>query len=254
VACAPDVGASGGLPSPMSGIGAVSTTVTRPTAAPPVVRPMLDPCAKPWTPSCMAASTAPIIPAVSPVALMVNSAPTYTPSGTDEQHGNQNSRPKTGPLPKQHLRLLQLSREIANTESERRAMGLAQLQHDTESFPTCCETCNTVQGLQFFLGDGTAQLKIKVVADDFNGQLENAQRDRPNLGLPTTLEAADAPPTLCETCGSNHLLRLLVIRRPGHLKIKIVAHNRPTPPSTHPNAGKVIAGRYVPPASFQMSS
>ena len=222
-ACAPDVGASGGLasglasglPSPMSGIGAVSTTATRSTAAPPVVRPMLDPCAKPWAPSCMAASTAPITPALSPVALMVNSAPTYTPSSTDEQHGNQNPRPK------QHLRLQQLSREIENTESERKAMGLAPLQHDTESFPTCCETCHTVRGLRFFFGDGTARLKVKVVAEDFNGQLGNAQRDRPNLGLPTTLEDADASPTLCQTCGSNHLLRLLVIRSPGHMKIKI---------------------------------
>jgi len=229
--------------SPTYGTSSVSTS------AQPIkmATPTLDPRAKSWTPPDMAVAPAPIL-ALSSAALTAKPATTDTSAHEHElmTMGAVQGRKNV------NMRMKQLIREITNTEKERQAMRLAPLQHDIDSIPACCHTCGNVRRLKSILDVFSGRLKIKVFAGDANETDWDAQF-RQATGLPTLMEDADASPTDCPTCGNKQLLKLLLLRRPGDLKILIVASNNPgfcnsTTTSTESNlakGGKVVAGRYV---------
>ena len=61
-------------------------------------------------------------------------------------------------------------------------------------------------------------------------------------------------PTLCETCGAEHTLRFVLKRSPGNVKVRVVADPNAVQAARAlaggtgpPEAGKVVAGRYVSP-------
>ena len=292
--CAPGVWANGSTASPTYGINSVSTSAQPIT----MLTPTLDPRARPWTPPDMAFAPAPIpartppymafarapilartppdmafapapIPARTPPDMAVAPAPilalssaalTAKPATTDTSAHENELKCRAAQCKKNNkMRLKQLVREIANTENERTAMGLAPLQHDIDSIPACCNTCRNVRRLSSFWDNFSGQLKIKVFAGDATETAWDAQSDHQAAGLPALMEDADASPIDCRTCGNKQILKLLVMRRPGDLKILIVASHQPTcqPPgfcsnstSTESNkGGRVIAGRYVSPCA-----
>ena len=140
-------------------------------------------------------------------------APMTMPAATPP--GGSEAKAKAGSNEANAKRFKQIDRELRNVESERSTMGLSPLLKDGQTLgglPALCITCGNKHTLERLLHTA-AHLKVKVSTTD--------------VSLPPLQEANEAgdeaqAPAQCDTCSNETSLKLLLVRRPGHVSARFV--------------------------------